>query len=308
MADNYTLLDRFFTSAHGGSVTNHMYWVTATPGSTKGEVIPKQGFGDLPTIFDRLEAKGISWKFYVQNYDPRITFRAKVLGDRGSQIVWVPLLDYARYVDNPKLFSKIVPIEEYYDDLRRGTLPAVSYIAPSGSSENPPGSIKAGETFVRTMISALMRSSSWSSSAFTWTYDDWGGWYDHVKPPQVYGFRAPALLVSPYAKRGYVSHKTLDFTSILKFIEDNWGLKSLASRDRRAHSIADGFDFSAAPREPAFVSRERVVPKPKQPRRMAVYVSYVAALLLVLLVIGMAAWSERRRSRRPLKPGAEVAA
>ncbi len=309
VADNYTLFDRFFTSAHGGSVSNHMFWVTATPGNTKGETIPEKGFGDLPTIFDRLEAKGVSWKFYVQNYDPRITFRAKVLGDRGSQIVWVPLLDYARYIDDPKLFAHIVPIEQYYEDLRRGTLPAVSYIAPSGSSEHPPGSIKSGETFVRTMINALMQSSAWSTSAFTWTYDDWGGWYDHVKPPRVdrfgYGFRAPALLVSPYSKRGYVSHKTLDFTSILKFIEDNWRLEPLASRDRRAQSIADGLDFNAAPREPAFLSRARVVPKRSEPKRVAVYVSYATALALVLVTIGLAAILDRRRRRGPLEPDLE---
>lgn len=306
VADNYTLFDRFFTSAHGGSVSNHMFWVTGTNGNTRGESIPEKGFEDLPTIFDRLEQKGVSWKFYVQNYDPRITFRAKILGDRGSQIVWVPLLDYARYIDDPKLFEHIVPIEQYYEDLRRGTLPAVSYIAPSGSSEHPPGSIKAGETFVRTMINALMRSSSWPTSAFTWTYDDWGGWYDHVKPPRVdrfgYGFRAPALLVSPYSRRGYVSHKTLDFTSVLKFIEDNWGLKPLASRDRRAQSIADGFNFAAAPRKPAFLSRSRVVSKPKEPKRIAVYFSYASALALVLVVIGLAALLDRRRARRPLDP------
>jgi phospholipase C len=299
VADNYTLFDRFFTSARAGSVTNHMFWMTATPGNRKGEVIPKGGFGKLPTIFDRLEKKGISWKVYVQNYDPRITFRAKILGDRGSQIVWVPLLDYARYIDNPRLFAHIVPIEQYYEDLRRGTLPAVSYVAPSGSSEHPPGSIKAGETFVRTMINALMRSSSWSSSAFTWTYDDWGGWYDHVKPPKVdrfgYGFRAPALLVSAYSKRGYVSHKTLDFTSILRFIEDNWGLRSLSSRDRRANSIADAFDFAAGPREAVFLGRERGVVAAKEPRRLAVYVSYATALVLVLAVIALAILRDRRR-------------
>jgi phospholipase C len=311
VADNYTLFDRFFTSAKTGSLTNHMYWATGTSGHLKTDgVIPEKGFGDLTTIFDRLEEKGISWKFYVQNYDPRITFRARILGDRGSQIVWVPLLNYGRYIDDPRLFSHIVPLEQYYEDLRRGTLPAVSYVAPSGSSEHPPGSIKAGETFVRTMINALMRSSAWPSSAFTWTYDDWGGWYDHVKPPQVdasgYGFRAPALLVSPFAKRGYVSHETLDFTSILKFIEENWGLRPMASRDRRARSIADGFDFAAGPRNAVFLSRAREVPRRKEPKRAAVYVSYSIALLLVLFVIGLAMLHDRRRGRGASRPEPEA--
>lgn len=254
---------------------------------------------NVPTIFDRLEAKRVSWKFYVQNYDPRITFRSRDLGDRGSQVVWVPLLSYPRYLDNPRLFGHIVPIEQFYDDARRGTLPAVSYIVPSGSSEHPPGSIKAGETFVRTLINALARSRLWKSSALTWTYDDWGGWFDHVRPPRVdrfgYGFRAPALLVSPWARRGSVNHATLDFTSLLKFIEDNWGLAPLARRDRRAQSIMSAFDFTRPPRAAAFLDRVRDRPQVREPRRWPVYVSYSVALAAALALIAAAGRSDRRR-------------
>ncbi len=217
IADNYVLFDRFFSSAHAGSVWNHMFWVTGSPGNPVFDSLPTKGtgkdakivgFGKLPTIFDRLQEKGISWKFYVQHYDPANTFRNRSSGDRGSQIVWVPLLDYARYLDDPRLFSHIVPLEQYYIDAETGHLPAVSYIAPAGSSEHPPGRIQAGQTFVRGLVTELQRSSAWSSSAFIWSWDDWGGWYDHVKPPAVdkfgYGFRVPALLVSPYAFFFYV--------------------------------------------------------------------------------------------------------
>ena len=298
VADEYVLFDRFFTSAHAGSVINHMYWVTARPGNGTGDDIPPGGFHE-PTIFERLEAKGISWKFYVQHYDPRITFRSRELGDRGSQIVWVPLLGYPRFLDNPRLFRHIVPIEEFYADARRGTLPSVSYIVPSGSSEHPPGSIKAGETFVRTLITAVMRSKLWKSSAFTWTYDDWGGWYDHVRPPRVdrfgYGFRAPALLVSPWAKKGYIEHRTLDFTSLLKFIEENWGLGPLARRDREAQSIMSAFDFDQQPRKAVFLDRVRDRVDARPPRRSAVYIGYSAALLVAVGLIAAAALSDRRR-------------
>jgi phospholipase C len=144
-----------------------------------------------------------------------------------------------------------------------------------------------------------MRSSYWRSSAFIWTYDDWGGWYDHVKPPHVdrwgYGFRTPALLVSAYAKRGYIDHQTLDFTSILKFIEQNWGLRPLTSRDRRAKSIASALDFTQPPRKAVFLSRDRHVKPPNQPRRSAVYVGYSLALVLTLLII----WFARRRESSP---------
>jgi phospholipase C len=315
IADNFVLFDRFFTSSLGGSVSNHMYWVTGTPGNNRvaDEVIPPGGFNQA-TIFDRLEEKGISWKFYVQNYDAGINFRNRGVGDRGSQIVWVPLLNYARYLDNPKLSSHIVDLSEYYKDLNNGTLPAVSYIAPAGSSEHPPGSIQAGERFVRTLINGLMRSSAWDSSAFMWTYDDWGGWYDHVKPPQVdkwgLGFRAPALLVSPYAKRGHIEHATLDFTSMLKFIENNWGVAPLAERDRNAADITGAFDFTKPPREPHFVQATRPGPKEKEPRRTVIYIAYGFAVAIAAITVLGAIRRERRpkdpvgksRKRRPKDP------
>ena len=209
---------------------------------------------NVPTIFDSLQKAGVSWKFYVQNYDPNITYRdLGTIGNRASQVIWVPLLNFDRFLDDPELSSHIVDLNQYYVDLRQGTLPAVAYIAPSGASEHPPGSLISGQRFVKSLIQELMRSSAWSSSAFLLSYDDWGGWYDHVAPPQVdqygYGLRVPALLISPYAKQGYIDSTTLDFTSILKFIEENWGLEPLAERDAKANNFLSAFDFKqpAAP-------------------------------------------------------------
>ena len=114
---------------------------------------------------------------------------------------------------------------------------------------------------VRNMINALMMSSAWRSSAFMWTYDDWGGWYDHVPPPVVdqfgYGFRAPALLVSAYSRVGQVNSTVIDFTSQLKFIEENWNVAPLADRDRKANNITSAFDFSSPSRAPILL-RKRV--------------------------------------------------
>jgi phospholipase C len=307
LADRFVLFDRFFSSAAGGSTWNHMFAVTGTPGNPKVDAVPANGFGNLPLIFDRLQAAGVSWKFYVQNYDPRITYRSRVSTDRGSQIVWVPPLDYARYIDNRALFSHIVDLSQYYKDLNAGKLPEVSYIAPSGSSEHPPGSIQAGERFVRTLLNSLMSSTYWTHSAFIWSYDDWGGWYDHVKPPKVdkfgYGFRVPALLVSPYARAGFTDHTTLDFTSILKFIEQNWNLKPLAARDARANSIRGAFDFSRGPREPAIVAAVRGVKPPAAPQRSIVYPAYVVAFLLTALLIVMASRRSSGSWRRGPGPG-----
>ena len=309
IADNNVLFDRWFTSANGGSVRNHLYWVTGGPGNVSGDVIPAGGF-DAPTIFDRLEAKGISWKFYVQSYDPTINLYHRGNGDHGAQVVWVPPLTYPRYLGDPKIMAHIVPLEQYYTDLANNNLPAVSYIVPSGASEHPPGSIQAGEAFVRTLIDSLERSSAWKSSAFQWSYDDWGGWYDHVQPPQVdgfgYGFRAPALLVSAYAKHGYVDHTALDFTSIVKFIEENWNLAPLAPadpaaakagglRDRRVNSFMSAFDFHQATRHATMLTRERHPQAPVKPQQTVVYVSYGVALGLPTLFIVAGILAARRR-------------
>ena len=190
----------------------------------------------------------MSWKFYVSNYDPKITFRAHVVGDRSSQVVWVPLLNYARFIDDPKLAKHIVPLSQYYDDLATGHASRRSRTSrPRVRASIRPGSVQSGMRFVRTVINNLMASSSWKSSAFLLSYDDWGGWYDHVRPPQIdgfgYGFRVPAILVSPYARHGYVDHTTLDFTSGLKFIEENWGVAPLTRRDRGGDEHRRGVRF-----------------------------------------------------------------
>jgi phospholipase C len=283
-----------------------MYWVAGVPGNPKGDSIPAEGFGDIPTIFDRLEEKGVSWKFYIQNYDPSVTYRTyRTVDDanKGAQVVWAPVLAYERFIDDPRLFGKIAPLSEYYRDLAEGTLPSVAYMVPSGASEHPPGSIQAGERFVRTLHTALMRSSAWDSAAFLWTYDDWGGWYDHVVPPQVdeygFGYRAPALLVSPYARKGHIDSTTLDFTSGLKFIEHNWGVEPLAERDRRANNILSAFDFAAPPRPPALLPHSRAAAVEFTSYQSDIYLAYGGGLAIpaTLIGLGVAVSVWRRRAK-----------
>jgi phospholipase C len=308
LADQYVLYDHFYSSAFGGSYLNHVYWVTGSPGLGFDRV-PPSGLGNLPTIFDRLQEAHVSWKFYVQNYDPRLNYRTvdQFPGNRASQVIWVPILNFARYLNNPAIMKHVVPLKQYYKDLANNTLPEVSYIAPSGPSEHPPSNLASGQAFVRGLINGLMDSKSWQSSAFLLSYDDWGGWYDHVKPPQVdnfgYGFRVPALLVSPYARQAYVDSKTMDFTSILRFIEDNWGLKPLTHRDATARSIASGFDFSAKPRQASFVSAHRgVAEEEARVVRSRVYMLYLGALGLPVLIICSAVVARRRRRLPPEAP------
>jgi phospholipase C len=300
LADEYVLFDTFFSSDHGGSFANHIFWVAAERG---GNGVSREGYPDLVTIFDRLEEKGISWKFYVQNYDPYITYRTahEILGNRSSQVIWVPLLNIPRFLDNPELSSHIVDLSEYYTDLENGTLPAVAYIVPSGASEHPPGSVRSGQKFVKALIQSLMRSSVWESSAFLLVYDDWGGWYDHVSPPQVdefgYGFRVPAILVSSYARRGHIDSTVLDFTSVLKFIEENWNLEPVAERDAKANNFLSAFDFTQPAREPIFIPFERVIKEEQvEPRRYVIYAAYGGAIVLgILMMIWTAVGSDLRR-------------
>ncbi|MFI6099922.1 alkaline phosphatase family protein [Lentzea sp. NPDC051213] len=276
-ADRFTLFDRFFSSARG---RNLFYWVAgvAAPGRTEAG-------DDIPTIFDRLEAKGVSWRFYVENY-------AK--GEKAR----VPLLSFRRFVEDPKLAGRIVDLSEYYRDLSAGTLPSVAYVVSSGSSENPPSRIQAGQELAQSMTSSLARSRYWPNSAFMVTWDGPGGFYDHVPPPQVdqdgFGFRVPALLMSAYSRRGHVDHTEADHTAVLRFIEANWGLETLGTRDARSANLFSAFDFTGPPRPPELVgtleSAARVGSK-----SAVVYFSYGIA---VLVAAGcLAAQRVRRRWR-----------
>jgi len=298
IADEYVLFDNFFSSVHGGSFDNHLYWVAATDGRKEGLSL-QESLAQTPTIFDQLEEAGISWKFYVQNYDPDLNYRTAHLypANRASQVIWVPLLNFDRFLDDPVLSSKIVDMDEYFADLVNGTLPNVAFMVPSGPSEHPPSSVISGQRFVKTLIQALMQSRYWDKALFSWPYDDWGGWYAHVPPPKVdedgYGFRVPALLVSAYAKRGHIDSTQLDYTSYLRFIQDNWGLEPLAARDAQANSIISALDFTQPPREARFLPFERMSEEVKaEPDRRIIYLLYgsmivVAGGFFVALLTGL---------------------
>jgi phospholipase C len=293
LASRYVLFDHFFSSTNDGVRANRSYWV-AGKGAPVGN--PQQ-----PTIFDRLQAANISWKFYVQDYDPNQTFRTASRTNPTTQPVRVPLLNYARFVDDPALKAHIVDISEYYKDLYAGTLPAVAYLASAGPSERSARSIPSGQKLVASVLRNLMLSPYWDSSAFLLSYDGSGGWYDHVTPPQVdkngYGMRVPALLVSPFARQGHIDKTVLDYTGALNFIEKNWQLPPLATRDATANSIAAAFDFNTAPRLPQVNFGQPAAAKPPLVSVSVVYWCYGAAVLLVfgLVLYAFAAPALRRR-------------
>ncbi len=305
LADHYVLFDHFFSSAPDGSFVNHVFAVAALPPTAENpNSSNNSGVNTMPTIFDRLQAAGISWKFYVQNYDPTINYRhLQGVGSRGSQVIWVPLLNMDRFIDNPTLSSHIVDLKQYYVDLQKGTLPAVSYIVPSGGSEHPPQYPGKGQRFIKSLLQELMRSNYWDSSAFLLAYDDWGGWYDHVVPPKVdvngYGLRVVSLLISPYAREAYIDHTQLDFTSVLKFIEVNWEVPPLSTRDANANDMMSAFDFTQAPRPAQFLplARESIAPVKTAPTRI-IYGAYGLALGLAALVFASVFLQPGRASGR----------
>jgi phospholipase C len=296
-ADRYILFDRFFSASPSGPTVNRSYWVSAAPPPPRGARGPDRGYGQQLTIFDRLEQSGVSWRFYVQDYDPKQTYLKAKPGRSVPQALRVPLLQYGRFVRDKSLASHIVDLSQYYRDLTAGTLPEVVFLTPSSSSERSFRSIGAAQRMLRQITTQLMLSTSWSSSAFLWTYDGPGGWFDHVPPPpagrDARGFRVPALLISPYVTAGRVDHTVLDITSVLRFIEDNWHLPPLTQRDRTARSIAGAFDFSHPPRPAELLP----VPPPASGAVVkvnAAYSIYGAAVLLVVLVFAAAAWPRRR--------------
>jgi phospholipase C len=172
--------------------------------------------------------------------------------------------------------GNIQTLGNFYDAARNGTLPAVSWITPDGKvSEHPPALVSDGQAYVTGLINAIMQGPDWDSTAIFLAWDDWGGFYDHVVPPSVdengYGLRVPGLVISPYAKKGYVDHQTLSFDAYVKFIEDLFlgGQRIDPATDGRADPRPDvrenapilgdllqDFDFSQSPRPPAILPEQ----------------------------------------------------
>jgi phospholipase C len=309
VARNYVLFDHFFSSDRYGIRNNRSYWVTAAPAPGGTGRIPAGGYGSQLTIFDRLQAAGVSWKFYVQGYNRKQTYESASPANPETQTSRVPLVDFYRFIHDPALASHIVGLDQYYKDLQAGTLPAVAYVASSsGYDERSARSVSLGQGLVRTMITQLMLSRYWASSAFMWSYDGSGGWYDGVPPPEIssatVGFRVPALLVSAYARQGQVNHTVLDYTGALRFIEQNWRLAPVATRDAQSNSIIGAFDFASGPRPPVLLHAGAVpdpipVTHPLSHRQISmVYALYGGAAAVSVLLLAFAAASSARSARR----------
>jgi phospholipase C len=239
-ASQFVLMDNFFSSVMGPSTPNHLYLIAGQSGNLTRDV--QKIKPSFPVIMDELNSRGITWKYYSG-------------GAKGLRSFNAILPDFASLQTNASWLNNLAPSNAFTSDIRNGTLANVTWVTPMPSQdEEPPHNITVGEHYVVSTINTIMQSKYWNSTAIFVTWDDWGGWYDHVAPPQVdslgLGFRVPCLVISPYAKQGYVDHTQGDFTSILKFIETTYSLPPLTGRDAAASNMLEAFDFSQAPRAP----------------------------------------------------------
>ncbi|HUZ29048.1 MAG TPA: alkaline phosphatase family protein [Solirubrobacteraceae bacterium] len=189
---------------------------------------PEYGWTDITYL---LHKYNVSWRYYLaQGTEPDCPTGSMTCSPQPQVVntpeIWNPLPDF-QTVHQDNQVGNIVPDTQLFTDVHQGHLPAVSWVIPSGdNSEHPFGAISAGQNHVTRVINAVMQSPDWSSTAIFLAWDDWGGFYDHVPPPTVdgqgYGLRVPGLVISPYARTGYIDHQTLSFDAYLKFIEDDF--------------------------------------------------------------------------------------
>lgn len=231
--DDFTLCVNYFCSLLGPTYPNRFYLVSGTSGGITTNGVYGYGVLDYPIILDLLEAGGITWKIYNIGFDDVPT------GYSDNVFVF-----FKRWAYDPRTRASR---RDYFRDLERGTLPQVSFIIPSytnGWDEHPPANIRVGMRIQKEMISALQRSSAWSSAAYILTYDENGGYFDHVAPPQFdaygAGMRVPTWVISPHAKKRHLESRVYEHTSILKFIEALFDLPTLAAVNHRFDEFTPG--------------------------------------------------------------------
>jgi phospholipase C len=283
-AGYYVLADNMFSSLSGPSLPNHLYTIAAQSGGvynlpsrapgtqnwqvtwgcdapsyetvpvmdSRGVITQQFPCFDFTTLGDELTSAGVSWLYYAPTYN--------TLGYSFNTY------DTINHIRNSSAWTTYdVPNTQFLTDVSSGHLPAVSWLIAGGvESEHPPNSMCQGENWTVQQINAILQSSTYkNNTAIFITWDDFGGFYDHVVPPTVDGFglgpRVPMLIVSPYAKKGtggsgYISHTQYEFSSVLKFIEEDFGISPLTTRDADANDTTDSFDFTQQPRTPLILT------------------------------------------------------
>ena len=268
-ARQYVLQDHMFESVASYSLPAHLYMLAAQSGGYTGKGQKMPSTYNFPEITELLTSGKIDWKYYVTSGKTPDTEDAEVVGtmtmqeqDPHKYTLWNPLPAFPKVKNDSAQFSRLVDTSQFYKDARDGTLPQVSWVIPSSNvSEHPPSGVKEGMAYVTGLVNAIMQGPDWDATAIFLSWDDWGGFYDHVAPPKVdeygYGIRVPAIVISPYAKQGYIDHNTYSFESWLKIVEERFGVKPLTARDTLAGDMLQAFDFNQKPRSPVILEATR---------------------------------------------------
>ncbi|HZD18881.1 MAG TPA: alkaline phosphatase family protein, partial [Actinomycetota bacterium] len=197
---------------------------------------------DLPTVGEQLSARDIDWAYYAAE-------------PHQAGYIWSTYSAIPNVFETELWDRHVRPVDRLLADIEAAALPAVSWVTPRFElSDHPPFSTYFAHDWVTAIVNGIMRSPMWDETAIFLTWDEWGGLYDHVRPPVVggreLGFRVPMLVVSPYARRGYVDETVGDFSGPLRFIADNWDLPYLTPAIRRSHTYEHVFDWRRGPRPP----------------------------------------------------------
>ena len=250
-ASQYVLMDNWYTPFMGPSLPNHIYLLAGQSGGiTNNDVNITFSF---PTIVDELDSAHVPWVYYA--------------GSHSVTNGWNPLPSSTTYKKDHPGLTNLEETSDFPLDIQKPDFPSVAWLMPESddTSEHPPYNVTSGELAVVSEINDIMKSQYWSSSAIILTWDDYGGWYDNAAPPQVdqygFGFRVPALIISPFAKHGFVDDTLSEHASTLKLIETLFNLPSLGTRDARANNLLEAFNFEQVPRHPL------VLPGPFVPDR-----------------------------------------
>ncbi len=273
-ANNFVLADNMFSSLVGPSFPNHLYTIAATsadaisnPNSggvwgcdspsnaavqvlnpTTGQISSAFPCFDVQTLADNLDAAGISWRYYAPSS-----------GQPGYEWSSYDAIRHIRFGNDWS--AHVVPTSQFVTDAAAGTLPQVSWLVTGSFSEHPASLACAGENWTVSQLNALMQGPQWNSTAVFLAWDDYGGFYDHVVPPTSdsfgLGLRVPMLIISPYARPGYISHTQYEFASILKFIEERFALPTLTNRDTAANDTLDSFNFNQVPLPPLVLTQRK---------------------------------------------------
>jgi phospholipase C len=274
------------------SLASHLYMVSAwsakcsnpdNPMSCKSDLVRKAPPRDIDTPYGwtdltwLLSRNHVSWGYYL-DHGPHLHRRpGGFLGQQGVPAIWNVLPKFTD-VHEDKQVGNVHNLQALFSALKDGTLPAVSWVAPNfRDSEHPPALVSVGQSYVTNIIDRIMRSPDWDSTAIFLAWDDWGGFYDHVRPPVVdklgYGIRVPAMVISPYARRGYIDHQTLSFDAYLKFIEDDFlqGERLNPKTDGRPAAAITGVPRSARKSMPSCIACCPVNGSIRMPKPDALY-------------------------------------